>query len=113
MPIASYLLEVKPAGSWVPIAAGDVLDVRGSWEISGSPSGVAFGDDTDASIAAELVLGQWANTGHLVPIRYTTTMDADTHKTFVGVITRRGRDLAQMSLEAAGLKHLIGACQGL
>lgn len=112
MATASYTIEVKPAGSWVAIAAGDVLDVRGSWEMSGSPAGIAFGDDTDAGISAELLLSLWASTGHLVPIRYTTTMDADTQKTFVGVITRRQRDLDTMTIEAEGLKRLISATKG-
>ena len=112
MAAASFLLEIKPAGSWVSVAAGNVLTVRGSGALSGSPAGVAFGDDTDVSLSAELLLSLWAAIGHLTPIRYTTTIDSDSQKTFVGVVTRRTRDLDKMTLEAEGVKHLIAATKG-
>src|SRR6185312_16223160 len=58
---------------------------------------------------AELTLGNWANTGYFVPIRYTTWMDADTSKTFTGIIIRRTRDMNKMTLDATGMKALIAA----
>lgn len=110
MSIASYTIEVKPAGSWVAIAAGDVLDVSGSWEVSGDrANAVSFGPDTDASMRAQFVLGVWASLGDKVPIRYTTTIDADTTRTFTGVITRLHRDLDTCDIEAEGMKVLIAA----
>jgi len=110
MPLSDYLLEIKPAGTWIPIADGDVLSVRGSWSVSSNEnSGVAFGDDTDASISGELTLNNWSNINHFTPIRYTTTMDADTTKTFTGVITRHARDMSKISLDATGMKALVAA----
>lgn len=110
MATASYTIEVKPAGSWVAIAAGDVLDASGSWELSGNrANAVAFGDDTDASLSAQFVLGVWSSLGDKVPIRYTTTIDADTTRTFTGVITRLSRDLDTCAIEAEGMKVLIAA----
>lgn len=113
MPIADYLIERYTGGSWVALADASVLSVRGSWETAtGENSGVAFGDDTDAGLEASLLLAEWANLPHMTPIRYTTTMDADTTRTFVGVLTRRTRDMQQMSCDAEGLKHLIAATKG-
>jgi hypothetical protein len=111
--IADYLLEVKPAGSWVTIADGQVLNVRDSWETSGDQLGVAFGDDTDAGLSGELTLPNWANVALMTPIRYTTTMGADgPSRTFTGVITRRSRTMNQLSFDATGMKHLIAATKG-
>jgi hypothetical protein len=45
-------------------------------------------------------------------VRYTTTIDATTAKTFVGVITKRQRDLEKMTFDAEGMKVLIAACKG-
>jgi hypothetical protein len=113
MPIASYSLEVKPVSTWVAVAAGSVLNVSGSWETSGNDqNGIAFGSDTDATITADLLLSEWANTGHMIPIRYTTTMDADTTRTFTGVITKRSRNLDSMTVDAEGIKTLIAATKG-
>ena len=110
MSSASYTIEVKPAGSWVAVAAGDVLDVAGSWELSGNrANAVAFGDDTDASMRAQFVAGVWSSLGDKTPIRYTTTIDADTTRTFTGVITKLHRDLDTCDIEALGMKVLIGA----
>ena len=113
MSIASYLLERSTGGSWVTISAGSVLDVSGNWATAtGENSGVAFGDDTDTSMSAELLLSEWANLPYMTPIRYTTTMDADITRTFVGVVTKRRRDMVKMRIEATGMKALISATKG-
>jgi hypothetical protein len=110
MATGSYLLERYTSGSWVTIAAGSVLSVSGSWAVSGNEqNAVAFGDDTDADLRAELLLSEWALLPHLNPIRYTTTIDADTTRTFTGVVSERSRDLDKMSLSASGMKALIAA----
>jgi hypothetical protein len=112
MPIASYLLEYYTSGSWHAFTASHVLSVSGSWETSGDSGGVAFGDDTDAQVNGEMALAEWANTSHMTPIRYTTTMDADTARTFTGVVRERSRTLDQMSFAAEGMKALIAAPKG-
>ena len=112
MSTASYQLEYFASAAWHTIAAGSILDVSGSWETSGGESGVAFGDDTDASIDGELLLAEWANLAYITPIRYTTTIDASTQRTFTGVLTKRSRDLERMSFTADGMKTLIAATKG-
>lgn len=111
MSTASYQLEYYSAG-WNTIAAGSIINVSGSWETAGDSSGIAFGDDTDASIDGELLLSSWANLSHLTPIRYTTTMDADNARTFTGVLAKRSRDLQTMKFTAEGMKRLIAATKG-
>jgi hypothetical protein len=109
MSTSGYSLEYHNGTTWVAIAAGSVLDVSGSWETSGDGSGIAFGSDTDATISGSLLLASWSVLAYMTPIRYTTTMDADTTRTFTGVVSKRGRDLDQMTFEAAGMKLLIAA----
>ena len=110
MPIASTLLEVKPAGSWVTIPESAYWDVGGSWELTGNKElAIAFGDDSEITWSGTLALSQWASLGDQIPLRYTTTMDADTTRTFVGVITKRERDMDQVQVEATGVKLLIAA----
>lgn len=112
MSTSDYLLEYHNGAAWTAIADSSVLDVSGSWETAGDSSGVAFGDDTDASISGELLLSLWASLSHMTPIRYTTTIDADNARTFTGVVSKRGRDLDQMTFEATGMKRRIAATKG-
>jgi hypothetical protein len=109
---ASYELEYHNGAAWVAFADSNVLSVSGSWETTGDQSAVSFGGDTDATLDAELLIGHWANTAHMTPIRYTTTIDADTTRTFTGVIAERSRDLDTMSFRAEGMKVLIAATKG-
>lgn len=112
MSTASFTLEYFASAAWHTIADGNILSVRGSWETAGDSGGIAFGDDTDASIDGELLLSEWANLAYMVPIRYTTTIDATTQRTFTGVLTKRARDLKTMTLTAEGMKVLIAATKG-
>lgn len=111
--IASFTLDYYSAGSWHTFTSGNVLSVRGSWEIAGDQMGVAFGDDTDASLSGELTLANWPNVALITPIRYTTTMGADgPSRTFTGVVTKRSRTMNTVRFEATGMKHLIAATKG-
>ena len=110
--LASFTLEYHNGTAWVAFASASVLSVSGSWETTGAQGGVTFGDDTDASLSGEMTLAAWALTPHMTPIRYTTTIDADTTRTFTGVVKERSRDLNKMTFAAEGMKVLIAATKG-
>lgn len=104
---ASQKLEFMPVATWVEIVTP--ISVSGSWETGGTQAGIAFGDDSDISIDGELALTAWASSGDFIPVRYTTTVDADTQITFVGILTRRERTLTRMTFRADGMKVRIAA----
>src|SRR5581483_7853612 len=111
MSTADYLIELYYSGSWHAVADGDVLEAKGSWEITGQRNNaVAFGDDTDATFDAKFVYGVWANLADKLPIRYTTTNSDDTTaKTFTGVVTKQHRTLDDCDVQAEGIKVLVAA----
>lgn len=108
---ASTTLELYYSAAWHTVASGSVLGVSGSWEISGNRNnGVAFGDDTDASLDARFVYSVWSALAYHQPIRYTTTNSADgTTRTFTGVVTKMHRTTVDCDVSAAGIKELIAA----
>lgn len=110
--LGDFLLEYHNGTTWVTIADSSILDVSGSWAVSGDESGIAFGDDTDATISGELLLASWSVLTYMTPMRYTTTIDADTTRTFTGVLSKRSRDMDRMTFDAAGMKLLIAATKG-
>jgi hypothetical protein len=97
----SYLVEWKPAGSWVTIAAGSVVDFSGSSESAAGDIGVGFGDTayTRASVQVKRSALGSSSTARR-PIRITPTVDGISSKVFVGVITRRsGVDIVTLECE--------------
>lgn len=109
---AKYKVEWKPAGSWVDISAY-VTKVEGAAELSGQrDNALAFGDDSDLRCTVflnprlatpTLSLSTW----ELIPIRYTTQVDADIAEAFTGVITDMDGDRVSRRLSCEGAKKLV------
>jgi len=106
--LASYILEWKPAGSWVAITSAMLAGATISMETTGNrANALAFGDATEprATIPVKdtLAATAWEN----VPIRLTPTLDGTTAQVFGGIIVGRTRTNASMVFECEGWATLI------
>jgi hypothetical protein len=108
MPTATYIVEWKPAGSWVDISA-HIEAVDGDWNLSGNKdNALSFGDASELRCTVKTVNLTLQATAYLdVPIRVTFAMDAATGYAFWGVIAKRDRDQESLTFECEGYARLI------
>jgi hypothetical protein len=105
---ASFLLEWKPAGSWVDITAS-IAEVSGDLELSGNTdNALSFGDASDLRCSVKTDDLTLQATAYLdVPIRFTPTISGVTVVAFTGIIAGRDRDQTSLTFACEGYQRLI------
>lgn len=108
MPIASYIVEWRPAGVWVDISA-HIEKVDGSLELSGNrDNALSFGDASDIRCTVITTNLTLQATAYLdVPIRFTPQIDASGGPVFTGIIAGRDRDQETLTFQCEGYQRLI------
>lgn len=108
----SYTVEVKPAGSWLTVPSGAILDVSGSDETGGSDDNpFAFGESpiiqrTVRGYRPTLSTYAWERT----PIRITTVIDSISAKSFTGIIVSYdGDDDGELSWRCESILSEVSA----
>lgn len=100
----SYLIEWKPAGSWLPLTTGSIIDFTGGAESALSDASLGFGDKVTTRQSIHVlrseVQGQpWART----PFRVTPTVDGGSAIAFVGVNEKASGDAETVTFSCVGL----------
>lgn len=105
---SDFLVEWKPAGSWVDISA-HIAYVSGDFELSGNKANaLSFGDASDLRCSVKTKGLSLQATAYLdIPLRFTPTINAVSEYAFWGVIAGRDRDLTSLTFACEGFQRLI------